>query len=55
MMGNIIGENERLRDEITRLQSAHDTTVKENRALKVQLNEQHLVDVHSPSTTAVRR
>ncbi|CAM4908349.1 unnamed protein product [Rotaria socialis] len=58
-LGSILGENEqlnseiqRLRSEINRLQSAHDTTVDENRLLKVQFEEQKLLIANSLPTTA---
>jgi len=48
-------EIQRLRTEIDRLQSAHDTAVNDARALKLQLDEQNLVTTNSPSTTTVCR
>ena len=51
----LTSEFQRLQDEIVRLQLAHDSVATEYRALQLQLDERHLVDVHSPSTTAVRR
>jgi len=49
------GEIQHLRTEIDRLQSAHDTAVNEIRALKLQLDEQHLINSNSSSNTAVCR
>ncbi len=49
------GELERLRTEIDRLQSAHDTAVSDNRALKLQLDERHLINTNSSLSTAVCR
>lgn len=51
----LTNESQRLQDEIIRLQLAYDSVATEYRALQLQLDGQHLVDVHSPSTTAVRR
>ncbi len=47
------GELQRLRTEIDRLQSAHNTVVNDNHALKLQLDERNLVNANSSSTTAV--
>ena len=49
------GEIQRLRTEIDRLQSAHDTAVNDVRALKIQLDERYLVTANSPSITTVCR
>lgn len=49
------GEIQRLRTEIDRLQSAHDTAANNVRALKIQLDERHLVTANSPSNTTVCR
>jgi hypothetical protein len=49
------GEIQHLRTEIDRLQSAHDTAVNEIRALKLQLDEQHLINSNNSSNTAVCR
>lgn len=46
-------ELNRLRTEIDQLQSATSSAENEIRALKVQLDEQHLANTNSPSTTAV--
>jgi chromosome segregation ATPase len=46
------GELQRLRTEIDRLQSAHNTVVNDNHALKLQLDERNLVNANSSSTTA---
>ncbi|CAM4764507.1 unnamed protein product [Rotaria magnacalcarata] len=58
-LGSILGEKEqlnseiqRLRNEINRLQSAHDTAVDESRLLKIQLEEQNLIIANSSPTTA---
>ncbi|CAF5192021.1 unnamed protein product, partial [Rotaria magnacalcarata] len=59
-LGSILGEKEqlnseiqRLRNEINRLQSAHDTAVDESRLLKIQLEEQNLIIANSSPTTAI--
>lgn len=49
----LTGELGRLRAEIVRLQSAHDAAVNDIQTLQLQLDEQHLVNANSPSTTAV--
>jgi hypothetical protein len=46
-------EVKRLQTEIYHLQSAHETAVNDNRALKFQLDEQQLVNTTSPSNITV--
>ena len=46
-------ETQRLRTEIDRLRHAHETSVNENRALKVRLDEQALPSTDTSSTAAV--
>ena len=60
ILGNIRSENEqlngelhRLRSEIERVQSAHDASTHEARALKVQLDERFLVAANTPPVVAV--
>jgi hypothetical protein len=47
------GEVQRLRNEIDRLKLAHDAAVDKTHALKLQLDEQFLVNTSNPSVTAV--
>lgn len=60
ILGNIRSENEQLtgelqhlRSEIERVQSAHDASTHEARALKVQLDERFLVAANTPPVVAV--
>lgn len=48
----LTGELERLRHEIQHLQSIHNSSVSEARALKLQLDERFLVAANSPSIVA---
>jgi len=49
------GELKRLRNEIQHLQSVHDASVSEVRALKFQLDDKFLTAANSPPVIAVRK